>query len=88
MQRVAFAGEMAGQVRIAFPITLKPGHQRRVAAGHEIAMGQRIGIAVVDRLAQFRAAGVISALAGRIAPMYRFRSSAMLPGAVRYCCAW
>ena len=68
VQYVAFARKMAGQVRIALPIALNTGHQRSIAAGHEIAMRQRIGIAVVDRFAQVSATCVISALAGRIAP--------------------
>src|SRR5947207_4178518 len=38
---VAFTRKMAGQVRIALPISLKTGDQGLVAAGHEIAMRQR-----------------------------------------------
>src|SRR2546428_127275 len=47
VQRIALAREVAGQIRIALPVTLKTSDQRCIATGHKVAMRQRIRVAVV-----------------------------------------
>src|SRR4029077_8036442 len=68
MQRIALAGKLASEVRIALPISeVRPFHWA-IAAGSEAAMRQRIRQNRPDRLLQFGAAGEIPALMCGIAP--------------------
>src|SRR6478735_2137331 len=68
MQLVAFAGEFAGEVRIAFPIRQVVTWNRAVAAGGKAAVGKSVGKYVLDRLFQFSAAGEVSASVRHITP--------------------
>jgi len=73
MQRVAFAGEPAGEVRITFPITEVRTLYRAITAGSETTVRQCVRQDVLDRFLQFSAAGEISASVRRIAPYSIFR---------------
>ena len=72
MQRIVLAGEVASEIRIAFPV------RRRVAIGEagvfssiaagEAAMRQRVGPGVANRIAWFGATGEVTFLLFGIAP--------------------
>ena len=71
MERVAFTGEFAGEIRIAFPVAdffaLQCGG-RTAAAVCESAMGERVGEDVAQRFLEIGAAGEVAALMGWVAP--------------------
>ncbi len=68
MRRVAFAGELAGEIRIAFPIgEVRPGHGT-IAAGCEAAVRQCIGEDVTGGFFEFGATGEVSTPMRGVAP--------------------
>ena len=86
VERVAFTGELAGQVRMTFPMAAVRALDRAVATGREAAVWQGIAQDVAQRFLEFAARGEIATLAGRIAPGSVFASSATPPCEVRCCC--
>ena len=68
MQGVAFSGEFAGEIRIAFPVAQIRALHRAVAVGGEAAMWQGVGEDVASGRFQFGAAGEITAEVSGIAP--------------------
>src|SRR5205814_780828 len=68
MQRIAFAGEFAGQVWIAFPIGEVRARNGPITAGGEAAVRQSVRQDVFDRFLKFAAAGEVSAPMRGIAP--------------------
>src|SRR4030088_150412 len=68
MQRVAFAGELAGEVRIAFPVTEIGALYGAIAAGGKTTVRQSVGQNVTGHFLQFGAASEISTPMRRVAP--------------------
>src|SRR6202034_2892805 len=69
MERVAFAGELAGEVGIALPITEVGAMDGSVAAGGEAAVRERVFEDVADRFAERGAAGKVAAVVRGVAPV-------------------
>jgi hypothetical protein len=68
VEGVAFAGEFAGQIGIAFPVREVRAFDGTIPAGGESAMGKRVGEDVTDGIFEISAAGEVSAVVGGIAP--------------------
>src|SRR5256885_13003301 len=73
MERVAFASEVARQVRITFPVTEVRTLDRAITAGGEPTVRQCVGQDVLDLFLKFSAAGEISAVVCSVAPRSIFR---------------
>src|SRR6267142_2984273 len=73
MERVTFAGEPPGEVRIAFPITKIRALYRAITTGGETSVGQCVGQDVFDWFLQLSATREISTAVRRIAPCSIFR---------------
>ncbi len=68
MQRVAFPGELTGEIRIAFPITKIGALDGAIATGGKTAVRQSVGQDVTGHSFQFGASGKVSASVRRITP--------------------
>jgi len=68
VERIGFAGEFAGEVRIAFPVEEVGTLDGTVAAGSEAAMRKRVRQNVANGRFEIGAAGEVTALVSGIAP--------------------
>jgi len=68
VERIGFAGEFGGEVRIAFPVEEIRALYGTVAAGGESAMRERVRQNVADGRFEIDAAGEVAALAGGVTP--------------------